>query len=1024
MNLKQSYNQSATSNSVIAIIGMGCQYPGANELRQLWENILARRRQFRRFPDCRLPLSKYYDSDPKTPDKTYGSRAAVIDGYEFDWVKKRIPKTTFESTDIVHWLALDVALKALKDAGYDRNDISNEKSGVILGNTLTGEQTRSSTMRLRWPYVKRALYAAAKVRGLPFPMIEELTKTMETFYKSVFPKITEDSLAGGLSNTIAGRICNFLNFDGGGYTVDGACSSSLIAVSTAATALSNGDLDFALAGGVDISLDTFELIGFAKAGALTGQDMNVYDRQASGFLPGEGCGFVAMKRLEDAIADGNYIYATINGWGISSDGKGGITAPSSKGQSKALQRAYVKAKYDPRHLDFIEGHGTGTPVGDRAELEGIAACLNLKGEARPRSVGVTSFKSLVGHTKAAAGVGGLIKAVIGVNQRILPPTAGCKDASLVFENSTPCIYPILQGEIRSQTEKLRAGVSAMGFGGINCHVTIESGDAPASHLKPSLDERALLVSNQKTEVFLFDAASIQKMLEITQALAREAEGMSIAEMVDLAVHLTGQQNSQHPIRAAIITDTPENLIALLQQLEAILQDKPPAKGEIRVSPQREIWIGNSVKRNKVGFLFPGQGSQKLNMARTLVERYPWARKLLAQADEWLQEIGTQPVSPLIYRSLERATNEEQLKEWSEQLASTEVAQPAICIASLLWKNYLKRLGIEPVAVGGHSLGELTAFHAAGVFDEKALLSLAAVRGKAMSVSEEEAGTMASLGCSVEIAEELLKEVDGYAVVANINSHIQTVISGEQKSVEAITALAEARNIQVHLLRVSNAFHSEMVLAAAMRLRQEAPIPQYANNITTQLVSGINGQLVQPGIDLHEHFANQATSQVNFVALVTKIIQNCDMVLEVGTGKIVSNLASIIAQSTNNLCFSLESKPQADRDLNIFLGAYFVNGGEVNWKLLYENRLINPFVPASKRLFINNPCERDFPTSLIERTPISQSFFENVHQSNLELQVDEDVLEEVLSDYFSERSLFLAELIQADLENLSTSSKLD
>ena len=154
MNLKQSYNQSATSNSVIAIIGMGCQYPGANELRQLWENILARRRQFRRFPDCRLPLSKYYDSDPKTPDKTYGSRAAVIDGYEFDWVKKRIPKTTFESTDIVHWLALDVALKALKDAGYDRNDISNEKSGVILGNTLTGEQTRSSTMRLRWPYVK------------------------------------------------------------------------------------------------------------------------------------------------------------------------------------------------------------------------------------------------------------------------------------------------------------------------------------------------------------------------------------------------------------------------------------------------------------------------------------------------------------------------------------------------------------------------------------------------------------------------------------------------------------------------------------------------------------------------------------------------------------------------------------------------------------------------------------------------------------------------------------------------------
>jgi acyl transferase domain-containing protein len=189
---------------------------------------------------------------------------------------------------------------------------------------------------------------------------------MEKFYKSVFAPISEDSLAGGLSNTIAGRICNFFNLDGGGYTVDGACSSSLIAVVTAANALNNGDLDLALAGGVDISLDTFELIGFAKTGALTSQDMTVYDRCASGFIPGEGCGFVVLKRLADAQAQGDYVYAVLNGWGLSSDGKGGITAPSKVGQSKALLRAYEKAGYSPHTLHFIEGHGTGTPVGDLA----------------------------------------------------------------------------------------------------------------------------------------------------------------------------------------------------------------------------------------------------------------------------------------------------------------------------------------------------------------------------------------------------------------------------------------------------------------------------------------------------------------------------------------------------------------------------------------------------------------------------------------------------------------------------------
>ena len=178
---------------------------------------------------------------------------------------------------------------------------------------------------------------------------------IEEYHKQPLSPITQDTLAGTLSNTIAGRICNYLNLHGGGYIVDGACSSSLIAIATAARGLMDGELDLALAGGVDVSLDPIEIVGFAKTKALTTKEMAVYDRGASGFIPGEGCGFVVLKRLEDARQDGDYVYAVLRGWGISSDGAGvGITAPRGSGQALALQRAYAKAGYSPQKLDFID----------------------------------------------------------------------------------------------------------------------------------------------------------------------------------------------------------------------------------------------------------------------------------------------------------------------------------------------------------------------------------------------------------------------------------------------------------------------------------------------------------------------------------------------------------------------------------------------------------------------------------------------------------------------------------------------
>ncbi|MCK5405066.1 MAG: polyketide synthase, partial [Desulfobulbaceae bacterium] len=592
----------------IEVIGMACRYPGADNLKTFWENILTRKRQFRTMPDIRLPLADYYDPDPAAPDKTYTTKAAFIDGYSFDWAGHRIPKSTVDSTDIAQWLALDVALAALRDSGLSSDSIPKNRTGTILGNSLTGEQTRAEGLRLRWPFVRRTLETAAKAKGLMPKTTEELLQTMEKYYKSVFAPITEDTLAGGMSNTIAGRICNYLDIHGGGYTVDGACSSSLVAVATAANSLTNGDLDIALAGGVDISLDTFELIGFAKTGALSKSDMRVYDRRSDGFLPGEGCGFVVLQRLEDAIIEKNYIYAVLRGWGISSDGKGGLTAPSAQGQALALKRAYDRAGYDIREVDFFEGHGTGTAVGDKAELEGIALALGEEEETPLRPHGITSFKSIVGHTKAASGIGGFMKAVMAVNRRILPPTANCADPNPIFNDTARSIYPILTGEILPAAKKLKAGISAMGFGGINCHVTIESNDAPSGHLAPELDERKLIASRQETELFVMGASSIPQLIDRTREILQLVPGMSEGELVDLASQLSKESGPDATVRASIITGSQETLLKSLTFLENKLTRTPPAQGETFTSRRKDIYIGNAVQQCRVGFLFPGQGS--------------------------------------------------------------------------------------------------------------------------------------------------------------------------------------------------------------------------------------------------------------------------------------------------------------------------------------------------------------------------------------------------------------------------------
>ena len=1016
MPTKKLYN-------AIAVIGLACWYPGAKNSRQLWENILARRLQFRMLPDRRFPLSDYYHQNPDEPDKTYCRQAAVIDGFDFDWTSKRIPHSTFRSADIAHWLALEIALEAIADAGYNKENIPGRQTGVLVGNSLTGEQARANAMRLRWPFIRRALRSAIESSGLSSDQAAEIEASAETRFKSVFPPVDEDTLAGGLSNTISGRICNYLNLHGGGYTVDGACSSSLLAVATAAAGLTNRDLDLALAGGVDISLDPFELIGFSKTGALAKDDMMVYDRRGSGFIAGEGCGFVVLKRLNDAQRDGNNIYAVIQGWGISSDGRGsGITAPSAKGQALALKRAYAKAPYSIKDIHFLEGHGTGTAAGDSAELEGIALAMDGLPELDKRFCGITSLKSLIGHTKAASGIGGFIKTVMAVNRRIIPPTAGCRYPHPVFDTKAHCLYPVLQGEIHKPTKKLRAGVSAMGFGGINCHVTLESGNSPSSRLEPSIKERTLLASGQETEIFVLTSGSMTELKKRIVNLQEEVKLASIAELTDLAAKLGKEADKKSFVKSALVAGRPEDLIKKLEQLSSIIDKNPPQKGEVFKDSAHTIWLGSHANQPKVGMLFPGQGSQMLNMARALVMRFPWAEDIVNRADRLMKGIRKESISEKLFRSTDRSENHKQLKRWLDLLSQTENAQPAICLASLLWHQFLKKLGVNPLAVGGHSLGELTAFYAAGIFGPLELIRLAALRGEAMSVPLDRSGTMVSLRCSQEEAESILHQVKDYLVLANINGPNQMVLSGKRSAVYEAVKNAEKKGIRAKILNVSNAFHSDMAIESVNNLKKalkkETFLPETTTKPDSRLFTCMNGLEIEPEIPIQKHFTDQILSQVNFTEMIKSMAKICNIFIEVGPGRVLSGLVNSITEEDTAICLPIESSAFNDEDMNRLIAALYVHGVDICWNILYEGRLVRPYVSPSEKLFIENPCERPFEVSDdISKTDKRASSI--ILEERLEESVSEffDTPDIEFAEYLKIRGEFIAQVITADMKYL-------
>lgn len=906
----------STQPHCIAIVGLACIYPDARTPVELWENVLAQRRAFRQLPPERLRIRDYWSSDRTAQDCTYATEAAVIEGYEFDRVKFRVVGSTFRSADLAHWLALDVASQALADAGFpDGDGLPHETTGVLLGNTLTGEFSRANVLRLRWPFVRRVIDAALARTGWLPDKRSEFLEGLQADYKSPFPPVDEESLVGGLSNTIAGRICSHFDLQGGGYTVDGACASSLLAVAHACDTLTSGDLDIALAGGVDISIDPFELVGFAKTGALATEEMRVFDQRSAGFWPGEGCGFAVLQRYEDALAQGRRVYGIIRGWGVSSDGAGGTTRPQVEGQLTAIDRAYRRAGFGFDTVGYCEGHGTGTALGDATELEALCRARR-KSRANVPPLVIGSIKSNIGHTKAAAGIAGLIKATMALHRQVLPPMTGCDKPHPQIGGAVPALRLLNEPEPWPKELPLRASVSAMGFGGINAHIVIE-GPVQDRRSKLEITEYSYSASKQDSEVFLLSASTPAELSQQVDALLELAGRISHAELGDMAVQLQ-KTLPCGPVRSALVASRPKELVECLSILKSWLNTD--FDGDLKMLDG--VYLSTCGMEPRIGYLFPGQGCSVKPGGGIFRRRFPVVREL--------------------YGENESAVNETSY--------STDVAQSAIVRASIAGLRLLRMFGITATVGIGHSLGELSALHWAGAFDEETLARLVKGRGRAMADLVPSTGAMAALAASESEVTQLL--IGSSVSIVGLNSRSQNVVAGEASSVAEVMARARSRGIAAVRLQGDHAFHTPDVAVVAPSLAQFIA-SEKIQNLSRLIISTVTGDVLPANANLCELLCRQLTSPVKFLEAVTIGSGRADLWIEVGSGEVVSGLAR---ESLASPVFAMDVCSESLRGLWKAVGASFVMGASVNIASLFEGRFTRSLSFDRKLKFFASPCE--------------------------------------------------------------------
>ena len=909
-----------TADRAIAIVGVGAILPDAPNARAFWQNILNKRYSITETPADRWSIADYYDSDHNAPDKTYSIIGGWVKGFQFDWQRFRIPPKVAAAMDQGQQWAVSIAAEALADAGYPDRPLNIENTGVILGTAMGGELHYITNQRIVYPEFANRLRATSAFQALPSGVQASILDQFHAEVNRTLPQASEDSMPGELPNIVAGRVANVLNLRGPNFITDAACASTFAAVAASVEMLSEGHVDAVISGGVDRNMGISTFVKFCKIGALSATGTRPFGDGADGFVMGEGSAAFVLKRLADAERAGDTIYAVIRGVGASSDGKGkGITAPNPVGQVFAVERAWRNAGLDPATCTLIEAHGTSTRVGDATEAESLAKVF--AGAERGR-IGLGSAKSNIGHLKAGAGAAGLLKAVFAVHEKILPPTLNSEVPNPNIEFAKTPFY--LLNEAREWTKPAgfprRAAVSAYGFGGTNFHLVLEEYVPGMLKTEPTRYTGATLpaTSGGESTLHYTAPATIAEKPPLRGILALGAA--TPAELAaKAAATLKRVQGGWTPPIAA-----PD--LAELRQAERLVLDftdgadladklaKAAKAASLNVAAAwkalaaQGVFRGSGKTPGKVAFLFPGQGSQYLNMGAELVQLSPAIANVFKEADAVMTPILGRPLTDFLFVN---SSDPAVLKQAERTLMQTAITQPAMLTLDVALLTLLSEYGVRPDMVMGHSLGEYGALVAAGVMPFAEALEAAAARGAEMTkVSMGDNGWMAAVMAPLDVVEATINAVDGYVVAANINSYGQAVIGGEGPAVEQAIGLFIQKGFQAQRIPVSHAFHTKIVAPASKPLRKVLD-RLHINAPHLPLVANVTGELYPTTVEgVKDILELQIASPVQWVkGLETLYREGCRIFIECGPKKALKGFVDDVLGSKPDVVALFTNHPK-------------------------------------------------------------------------------------------------------------------
>lgn len=878
----------------IAIIGMGCRFPGgANNPEAYWRLLHDAVDAITKVPSERWNVDASYDPDPDVPGKMYTQYGGFLNEVDkFDPQFFGISPREAVSIDPQQRLLLEVSWEALENAGQAPDHLNGSQTGVFVGLSMDD-------------YSQLSFYSGDRTR------------------------IDAYNTLSILRSMAAGRLAYVLGLQGSTMQLDTACSSSLLAVHLACQSLRSGECDMALAGGVNLILSPEASIGLCKLKALAPDGRcKTFDAAADGYGRGEGCGIVVLKRLSDAIANGDNILAVIRGSAFNHDGSSnGLTAPNGSAQEALIRKALENANVEPAQIQYVETHGTGTSLGDPIEVLALGAVLG-QGRSEGDRLAIGSVKTQLGHLESAAGVASLMKVVLSLQHATIPSHLHFKEPNPYIPwEKLPVVVPTEPTPWPSLEGRRLAGVSSFGMSGTNVHLILEQAPEIKS-VQPKVERPLHLLSlSAKTEQALLSLASRYEAFLASHPKA------SLADVCFTAY--TGRTHFEH--RLAVVA---ESTVQLQGALSAFAAHKTSGvSGELY-----------NKKRPKIAFLFTGQGSQYIGMGRQLYETQPTFRKALERCDKILRPYLEQPLLSILYAE----------PGMSFSLDETAYTQPALFALEYALAELWKSWGIEPTAVMGHSLGEYVAACVAGVFSLEDALKLVVARARLMQALPRN-GEMVTVFASVARVAAAIQPYAHQVSIAAINGPESVVISGHHQAVEAVIAALQAEGVNTVKLKVSHAFHSPLMqpmLAAFERVASEVTFSSPQIN----LISNVTGQLVAAEIGNTEYWVRHLRQSVRFAAgMETLHQQGYEVFVEIGPKPTLLGMGRKCLPEGVGVWLPSLRQGQSDwQQLLQSLGELYVRGVPVNWSSFDRDyprrRLVLPTYPFQRqRYWVDTPA---------------------------------------------------------------------